>query len=419
MESDVKVKTKLNIHDILILCAILFSGTDIWAINVGFNIRIIQIVYIFILGAFIIDYKPKLKFKLTYFKVIIFLFFLAGIISTLFAINKFKSLTYLIWIVYTFVILIPMFYLYIINEGIGKIIRILRIVVNILFCLILFQLFLDMILGIELPIFSSQHYMGITRPALWFYEPSYLATYLSIFVAFFAYQVLIKNDKKQLLPLILSIISTGLTTSTTGFLSIGFVLGVLILAKIIMIKDVRMKIIIIVVTLTILLLAILMMRIFFSNVFDKFIMRIFNQGIAGASGARVSDYSRQIAAFKTSPLFGIGLDCYGTFIDVADGQCSNLTLELLATTGIFGCFVFYLIIFSIFYEAFMSKRRKYYIISKYLAFSTLVIVVVLQANQNFMRLYLWMIIALTLGSIFYEKSKALKEQCDLTQDKII
>ena len=67
----------------------------------------------------------------------------------------------------------------------------------------------------------------------------------------------------------------------------------------------------------------------------------------------------------------------------------------------------------------MSKRRKYYIISKYLAFSTLVIVVVLQANQNFMRLYLWMIIALTLGSIFYEKSKALKEQCDLTQDKII
>ncbi len=399
-----------TIYDALMFFSILFSGTDVWALNVGVNIRYIQIIYVLVFAIYIFKYVPRVKLRVAYLLWPLLLFVLSGFLSTLFAIDRIQSAKYLIWIFYTVLILIPMFYLYVSRVGVEKLEVILKAVVVTLFIFIIIQLILDMILKIELPFLSSQHFEGITRVAIWFYEPSYLATFMAIFVGYFAYRVFINNKLDLIKYLVLSVLSMMATTSTTGFLAIAFLFVLIALAKVLAVKDVREKLIVLGIALIVLILGITIMALTLKNVFDKFVMRIFSQGISTASGDRMSDYGNQFNAFKSSPIFGVGLDCYGVFMGDSSLVASNISLELLACMGIFGFIAFYLIFAFLFYEVFMSGRKTYYHLSKVLVFSTLFLVVVLQANQNFMRLYLWMMVALSYGAIAYEKRKYIEEK---------
>lgn len=399
-----------TIYDALMFTAILFSGTDIWALNLGVNIRYIQIIYVAILFIYIFKYEPRLKFRVGYVLWPLFLFVFSGYLSTLFAIDRIQSVKYLVWIFYTVLILIPMFYLYVSRLGINKLETILKTVVVVLFILIVGQLILDMILKIELPFLRSQHHEGVTRVALWFYEPSYLASFMAIFVGYFAYRVFINNRFDLIKILVLAVLCMVATTSTTGFMAIAFLFALIVFAKVIAVRDVREKAIILSIALIILVIAITVMALAFRSVFDKFVLRIFSQGLAKASGERISDYGNQFDAFKSAPIFGVGLDCYGVFMGDPSLVASNISLELLATMGVFGFIAFYLIFAVLLFEVFISKRRKCYHISKAIVFSTLFLIVVLQANQNFMRLYLWMMVAISYGATAYEKRNNIENK---------
>lgn len=409
----------ITIYDVLMYIAILFSGTDIWSFNIGVNIRFIQILYVVILLIYIIKYKPIIKWSSSYFFIFILIFIINSIISTIFSLNFMHSFLYFTWIIYSVLILIPMFYIYIKNVGVKKLKIIFRAVAISMFLLIIFQFLLDGILKIELPIFSSQHFQGVTRVALWFYEPSYLATFMSIFVSFFSYYVFIRKEYYLIPEFIASVISLLLTTSTTGFLIIFVIFLVVLFTRIRMVSNFEKKLIILLIAIIAIFASLLIAALFFRSVFDKFIMRIFNQGITAASGDRMNDYGNQIRAFFYAPLFGVGLDCYGVFVGDPNIVASNITLELLATMGIFGMVSFYAIIVYLFYETFLSIRAKKYNFSRVVVFSTIILLVALQANQNFMRVYLWMMISISYGAIVFEKNIFSEDEIKENNEEII
>ena len=201
------VKKSISLFDILIFIGILFIGTDKWAINLGVNIRLVQIYYIFVIGYLVI--KRKYCF---YYNPLVITFLFIATFSTIFSLDYLQSLPYYIWIIYDILILMPIFYCYINDYGPKRLLNIFKYVFITMFFLIFIQFFLDGILGIELPFLSCQHHLGVMRPALWFYEPSYLSTFMLIYFSMSSYMLLAEKNIKQIILFIMMGMSVTIIT---------------------------------------------------------------------------------------------------------------------------------------------------------------------------------------------------------------
>lgn len=394
---------KFHIFDILMFISILFIGTDIWAINIGVNIRLIQVFYIGFVALLIIDGRYKL-----YFNIPLLFFVSSASISTIFSISFKESFVYYLWIIYDLVFLIPIFYFYLNEYGPSRLFKIFRLVFVCIFCLIIFQFVIDTFFGIELPIFSCQHHLGITRPALWFYEPSYLASFLLIYFAILTYKIFVYKEFELIIEYCLMAFALVLVTSTTGFIGLALCLGFGMVAFVKNLKNLEWQIYAVIGFIFLAILGISLLYLIFPNVVNVFIMRLFRDGISESSGTRVSEYKYQIECFLRYPIFGAGLDCYGSFRQNSSIEASNISLELLACSGLVGFCAFYIFVLFPVYKAFVSKTRNNYKYGKIFSFSLLVLIIILQANQNYMRLYLWMMIIVSYVSIIYEDKQALE-----------
>ena len=87
---------------------------------------------------------------------------------------------------------------------------------------------------------------------------------------------------------------------------------------------------------------------------------------------------------------------------------SNVTLELLSTTGIFAPVAFVVYIVGILRNTFRTYKKEKgedSLVLWALAIGLMLFLVVLQANQGYMRLYMWMIFGILLGGTSYVKKQ--------------
>ena len=241
---------------------------------------------------------------------------------------------------------------------------------------------------------------GFVRITLWFYEPSYLATYLVFWVMLSLSMWIIYGDLSYKKDAILSILAEVITTSTTGYLGVAVCFAILYILLLFN-KRLSLK------TLLILLILIIIFYSFtHTALYDAVVGRIGRQGLAGASGNRIIGWFEGLEVFKMNILFGVGPGCYGRYLNDFDYHvATNITIDLLATLGIFSTVSFYYlhVYFAIIYFAIKSKDIKNKIciqksnITVSVLLSVTAFLIVLQANQNYLRAYHWMFLGLLQG----------------------
>jgi len=397
------LKKRYNLIDFLMLISIVFIGSDIWGVEVaGFNIRFIQLYYVFVF----VYMAAKNKLRIVYPKpVCVFLLFYA--LSFLFSVNIVNSFLYFVFVVYNVFILGVIFYSYVYYCGKEKFIAVFRFSLLIITVCIVISAALGNIFGVYIPFFSYQTYQGIVRTALWFYEPSYLATFLILYLGFAVYNLFVVGDKRYVCDMVMAVVSLALTTSTTGFVGIAIGLFFAFILKLITIEFAKDKLLYLLKCVLFVAMIILLVAVFLPNVYDVFIMRLFNENLSASTGGRVNTYAEDFNLFLKYPLFGVGPNNYGYYLyGDSDLQPTNVTLELLTTTGVFATAAFYAFLLA---PLFSSKANR---ASKAGMFAMLLFLIILQVNQGYMRLYLWMWAYVNYAFVCYRPEEKLGLQCE-------
>lgn len=400
-------KRKYSVIDVLMVIGIVFIGADVFGFSLGnMNIRFIQIYYIFFSLLIYFKYKTFLVIKSKCFALFIVFF----ILSVFLSINIVKSLQFLLWVIYNYIFVTGLFYSYIKIRGAEQFEKIFRFSFSIISFVVLIVFFLSNFFGIKFPFFVYQEYMGIVRPALWFYEPSYLATFLSIYLSFSFYKYFILNDRKYLFHSCISTFSVILTTASTGFVALFITFIIVFFLKIINKKYFINKAKYLLFGMIIICVLIILLKQFFPDIYETFVKRVFNSNLSASTGGRVDSYEKMFSIFLSKPLFGIGPNTYGLFLGDENLQCTNISLELLCTTGVFSFFFFVLWFLEPLYKIRKENKlkKKYNNTSAYF-FSLVILLVVLQANQNYLRLYLWMLPGIINAIFVKEKYFSLVE----------
>lgn len=262
-------------------------------------------------------------------------------------------------------------------------------------------------MGIAGPL-ARYYQWGITRPAVWFYEPSYLAIILIIYFSMSYYLFMnikyIDKSFKIKQHLLVSVVAVLASTSSTAY--VGLILSLLIITF--LSKKVKLiKKLILILLITIFLAIIFIVLNNLSHGFIEYQLVRLNvtslQQLNGVSGGRVEGWFTLINAIKENPLFGIG---GGNYFIIHRIAATNVTLELIAELGLAGFTIFmiwfnYPIIYYILNKKRFSQEEKIYINS--LLYSLFISLIVWQANQSYMRIYMWVHYALIYSFIFYAK----------------
>lgn len=371
--------------DKIVILGILLSGGDHLAIKFfGMTFRLSQLMFLIYFVYLLLFYKYKiyrefiLKYTVIIFPHLISLFYSKSILS---------SLVYFIFILFNcFIIIMPLINWcsnksnkYLINTYIN-IFRIVGILTIVQF---IFGSF-----NIVIPIFQNDIYKGIFRPSLWFYEPSYLATYFSFYIgiSLVGYS---NNKKKYTKDLLFSWVCTALTTSSTGFIGIGLSMIFLIFLQ----KSLYKKIKTLLLTLGFAMLLLLLVAIIKFDILEIFLGRLFREGLEASSGVRVLGMIQALEIFKEFFILGIGANSYEKY-HFTGAPVTNVTLEILTNLGVIGFFCFcyfYYYLYSVY------KKNKCNIEIKMMWISLILFLIILQANQNYMRLYMWIHIGLFIG----------------------
>ena len=215
----VNTKTRLSSLDYLIFFFMFLStlliGADVIGINVGINLRLDQIFLVITTLLMIL----RNRYRLVKNKRII-LFLILSLISVVSGFNVARGVLFYFSIVYNVVFIFYLYYNFLYYYGPRRFMKIFRATMYFQFFLLLLQFGLIMAFNYEIPFMPSYgEFKGIHRFSLWFYEPSYFATYVSIWLCVSLYFFLIVNKKNYILDVILSLIMLVISTSTSGFVA--------------------------------------------------------------------------------------------------------------------------------------------------------------------------------------------------------
>ena len=252
--------------------------------------------------------------------------------------------------------------------------------------------------------------MGIPRFRLWFYEPSFLANYMVVWFSISLYTYLLGNDKSYFKDIIFCALMLILSTSTTGFLGIALVIVIVYLIWICKRVTLR-KLLFPIVILVLLGISYFL----FNDIFEVFIGRLFKGSLDSASGGRITGWEETFKVFKENPLFGVGPGNYGLYLGEDAGYVpSNVTLELMATLGIFSAIAFYALTLQLIVKAVKIYKHDQNLETKLLvacAIGLLIFTIILQVNQGYLRLCHWMFFGIIEGGILSNKRIIKERKC--------
>ena len=385
-----------KIIDILFAISLLLIGADRWSFQVlDVNIRINQFILILCFIFMLINGKNKIK------KCVPMLFFLiSSFLSTIFSFSFFRSALFYFSILYNVVFIFYLFSCYIYYYGLKKFMSLFRVTSYVLFSLLLLQAIAFVLFNFKIPFFPAYYnrYYGIPRVSLWFYEPSYLSTYLVFWLSIAMYNVLINANKSFIKDVIMCLLMFALASSTTGYL--GF-FGVFFVTFLVSLRKgfSWKKFILLIVFIA----AIVAAVIVFKDSLNVFLSRIFKYDLDTASGGRVTTMKQGIDVWLGyNPFLGVGPGCYGIYIANDPSQVTNnLSTDLLSSLGILGLITFYsLHIWLIIKGIKIYKKTKNQYLPAMLI-GLVFFIILLQANNGYLRLYHWMFLGIIFGTINY------------------
>lgn len=268
--------------------------------------------------------------------------------------------------------------------------------------------------GIHDP-FASQHFLGISRPNAFSYEPSYYALYLTPFMVITNLKYLMNRGSKWTVLFVNGAYLLSMTTSAVlGYIAFGGV--ALIFAK----KELKRKLLGFFGKLT---LAIVGLALIFPSVWKHLVMKFAFEGLS-----HHSFYERWVGIvncyrmFIEFPLFGVGLGAIpSTLFEAWASQShayqflypyrlssavatlnnplklfepTNVFFEILGSLGLVGILAFGFFLISYFRLA----KKTLFSEEAFLFFvSTLTMLIVLQFNQGLFRTYIWAHLAIGIS----------------------
>lgn len=396
--ADTRLDLDLFIH-LFCFISLLLIGADTWGVELlGVNFRVDQIF----LCIFALLLVFKGAYRLTaYGWILAFVFF--SFLSTLFAVSIFRGVLFFCSILYNVLFLFYGLASYVRHYGFDMFLRIFRLTMKVQFFILLFQFLLKLVTGYELPFLPSYgEYMGIYRFQLWFYEPSYLATYLMLWFTFSLIQLLLGGKREYVTDVLMCLIMFLISTSTSGFVGIAlavFVVYCMWLSRGITLKKLLFPLLLLVIFLVCLAA--------FPSVFEVFLGRLFDSSLDDASGGRIQGWAETWRVFLENPFFGVGPGNYGIYLGQDEGYVpTNVSLELLATLGIGGFVAFYGMTCSLCVRAVRLYRRektKTSFLIMAFAVALILFTIILQVNQGYLRLYHWMCFGVLYGALERER----------------
>ena len=399
--SEARVSIDLFI-DIFFFLSVLLIGADRWGVELlGVNLRLDQLF----LCVFTVLMMIKGAYRFTQ-NIWIFAFLFFSLISSLLAVSIARGILYYFSILYNVVFVFYSFASYVRTFGLKKFLRLFRITCYVQCVLLTVQFLLKVLFGYEFPFLPDYgEYNGILRFQLWFYEPSYLATYLSFWFALSLYMLMIAGKKSYIADVIAALLMFVISTSSSGFIAIA--LSFAIIYVIWLLKGITRKKLLLLFLIAALVVA---FRLIFSHLYNTFIERLFSGSLNTASGGRIEGWRETFQVFLENPFFGVGPGNYGLYLGKGNDYVpTNVTLDALSTLGIFGFVSWAGITVSLVIEAIRrSKGTKSEEKGMLLAcvFGLLIFTVILQINQGYLRLYHWMFFGALWGGILRMKRLA-------------
>ena len=372
----------------------LFIGADIFGINVGVNLRLDQL-FLFI-SFLLMMYNGKIRFYKKDLYIIILI--ISFSIPTFLSINASRSLLYLFSLVFNCLFVYILYSSYIRSYGIKRFVKILRKTLYISFIIFVAQFFLKYLFNFEIPFMeTSGEFHGIYRFRLWFYEPSYLATFVLFWFTWSLYMRYVGRNKEYNLDLLFSFVMLVLSTSSIGYIGMGLSIILVYFLKLkkgITIRDLLFPLFICCL--------LGLFRLFMPNIYSTFVARIFNGDISGSSGGRITQWSETYDVFVRNKMFGVGPGCYGEYLGYDNDYVpSNVSLEILATAGILFFVLFSLFHLRIIIHSIRVSRKYNDKLLMAFVLGFMIFIIVLQANQNYFRLYHWMFLGILDGTSYY------------------
>ncbi|MGL5902336.1 MAG: O-antigen ligase family protein [Cetobacterium sp.] len=368
---------------ILIFLGVLFSGGDHLAFRIsGTTFKLSQFIFLIYTFNLVVTRKYKIFKNVSKNYIYIFIPHLLSLFYT----KDFKnSFLYFIMIIFNLFIIVMPLINYCSNRKNSELLKNYIQIFRVVGILTIFQFLLASI-GILIPFFQNDYYKGIFRPSLWFYEPSYLATYFCFYIGIALIDYRYNRNKKDL---ILSWFFTALTTSSTGFIGIVISIIYIVILERSLLK--KIKTILLVFILTLIIFGLISIIKF--DIIKIFIGRLFTEGISNSSGVRSIGFFQAYQIFKSYPILGIGANAYKEY-HYTKAPVTNVTLEILTNLGVVG-FILFLMFFIYLFKQYKKNKKDFEI--KAMWISLILFGVILQANQNYMRLYMWIHIALFIG----------------------
>lgn len=376
----------INIAILKLLTILIFflSGGDVIAVKIGDSS--VRLVFVLLPVVLLFIFRD-IRLNVLYFILIIFLAFLL-VPSIYFSYVPFKSALTVIWLlltVFLYNFIVPAL---ILRCNIGKSKEQRHQYIN---SLVIVSYRLQLVIGLLL--YSIGYH---ERVRAFYYEPSYFSLSLSIYVSVLFYE-LTKYKKKHFFDWLL----------LAAFFIFSFSANfILVLTLLVMIYFVRVS------SRNILLLFVLcclfVAYVSYVDDINTSIIRSFWNGDIDAyqlllrGGNRFSRFLSAVDVFKEHYLFGVGLSGYERFtelngvVDYSQGfeyleargvPVINIYMEVLATTGLIGGFAFLIFILYVIAICILSISNPY-------AKATLVMLVLLNFESNFLRPYFWLAWAL-------------------------
>lgn len=426
----------------LYFAAVIMISFDLFLVfNIfGFSVRLsllillFPMIYIFVRLSSLRTFSLPIAFK---HLLIWTAFILVFIPHTTFL---FRNIGYAIWLCFYVILIFTTVQLF---RKKSKVRRLLYIYVLSFLLVSIFGLiqFIIGIMGLDAPLVVQWWPNGIPRINGFSYEPSYYATYLMtgwVFVSYlFEKKSEIISHRLIRLTLIMSTVALLLSSSRMGFIIMVLWLLRYLYLYLQSIKRTKFtkkhaKVLLTVLLTVVLICAIVVLFIGIQNL--RFLIE--GLGIGGtkahSSSTRISFMLYTLQTFIESPIIGYSLggiapaigQLFGDIVtsqnEAADYEGMNIIAEVLAASGIVGFYFFVRFLFELFFRPFKlsmetatSVEDKHVLIG--LLYSFLFLLIILQFNQNILRPYVWLHIAI-LAAYYQTCKDALNEKRDFHEN---
>lgn len=440
----IKNKNLVGFVMILFFLAICLSSSDIFLVfNLfGFSIRAALLLLILPMLYALLNMinSRKIIFPLGYKSLLIWTGFILIFIPNTTFITR--NIGYAIWLCFYVFLIFTCVQIFNNEEKLKKLLEVYILSFFIISLFGVFQ-FLVGLIGIDAPYVRQWWPNGIPRVNGFSYEPSYFATYLItgwVLVTYlFEKKTVYVNKKLLVFTVSLTTLALILSSSRMGYIVMFLWLLRYPLKYILSLKKVKWDrkqyLYLISVIIGILLLVLIVI---FTIDFSKFRFLIEGLGIGGtaahSSSTRVHFLINTLRTFIESPIIGYSLggiapaigDLFNVTVtnqELANAyEGMNITAEVLAASGIIGFFFFLIYFGSILIKPlWLSKLIKDNELKKVLigsVYGLFFILIILQFNQNILRPYVWLHIAI-MSSLYYVAKNKFQEERHKEKEKIV